>query len=228
MSETSLRVQTIRERIAAAQARSGRSARAITLIAVTKYHPASMVDAVAGAGVLDVGESRVQEALEKSPRVSAPVRWHLIGHLQRNKAKRAAEFFDVIHSVDSTRLVEALARSERRLEIFLQVNVSGEQTKSGVAPESVRGLLQAVRAAPNLAPLGLMTMAPFSGDPEDARPAFRTLYELQSDLNAEGDGPPLEYRSMGMSGDFEVAVEEGATHIRIGTAITGGRSQTGG
>lgn len=228
MNQVSQRVSRIRERIEGAQARSNRENRPVTLIAVTKYHPAAMVETVIGAGVSDVGESRVQEALAKAEAVHCGARWHLIGHLQRNKAARAARLFDVIHSVDSPRLIEALAQTGEPVQLFLQVNVSGEATKTGVDPNGVQGLLRACRAAPTLEPLGLMTMAPYDADPERARPHFRMLYELQQELNRTGDGPPLECLSMGMSGDFEVAIEEGSTHIRIGTAITGERSPTAG
>ncbi|MHC4407455.1 MAG: YggS family pyridoxal phosphate-dependent enzyme [Planctomycetota bacterium] len=228
MNQVSQRVSRIRERIQGAQARSHRENRPVTLIAVTKYHPAAMVDDVVGAGVLDVGESRVQEALAKAEAVHGQARWHLIGHLQRNKAVRAAQLFDVIHSVDSLRLIEALAQTGEPVQLFLQVNVSGEATKTGVDPSGVQELLRACHAAPTLEPLGLMTMAPYDDDPERARPHFRALYELQQDLNRAGDGPSLECLSMGMSGDFEVAIEEGSTHIRIGTAITGERSPTAG
>jgi len=228
VSTVSDRIHAIHARIDAALARSARGIRPVTLIAVTKYHPAALVDEVVAAGVRDVGESRVQEALAKAREVRAQPRWHLIGHLQRNKAARAAELFSVIHSVDSPRLVETLARTGRPLQLFLQVNVSGEASKQGVAPGEVRELLRSCRAAPRLEPLGLMTMAPYAEDPEEARPCFRALAALQDELNDEGDGPPLRALSMGMSGDFEVALEEGATHIRIGTAITGERSPTGG
>jgi len=222
------RVEAIRARIEAALARSPHENRPVTLIAVTKYHPAALVDEVVSAGVPDIGESRVQEAWAKAREVATPPRWHLVGRLQRNKASRAARLFSVIHSVDSLRLVDALARTERPLSVFVQVNVSGEESKGGVAPGGVRELLRACLDAPSLTPLGLMTMAPFSDDPENARRWFRELRERRDEWNERGDGPPLRALSMGMSGDFEVAVEEGATHIRIGTAITGERSPTGG
>lgn len=204
-------------------ARSKLGPRAITLIAVTKYHPLSVIEAVLEAGIHDIGESRVQEALEKREKLASSACWHLIGHLQRNKAARAAEIFDVIHSVDSIRLIEALARTGRGLQVFLQVNVSGEAAKRGVAPQDASELLRVAREAPKIEPIGLMTMAPYSEDPEEARPHFRALRDLQYEID-----PTLSFLSMGMSGDFEVAVEEGATHIRIGTAIVGERSPTRG
>ena len=213
------RVHQILGRVRAATARSDHSSGPATVIAVTKHHPASAVDAVAAAGLLDVGENRVQEALGKAPEVRADVRWHLIGHLQRNKVNKALTLFDTIHSVDSVRLAEALGAAERPLEIFLQCNVSGEASKSGVSVEDAPELLRAAAGWPTLRILGLMTMAPYSEDPEDARPCFRSLRELRDDLNRSGVAPPMECLSMGMSGDFEVAVEEGATHLRIGSAI---------
>jgi len=228
VSEIERRIARVRARIDAALARSPRGIRPVTLIAVTKNHPAASVDEVVRSGLLDVGENRVQEAEGKAATVSTHPRWHLIGHLQRNKAARAATLFPVIHSVDSARLARALDAAGRALEVFLQVNVSGEDSKHGVAPERVRELLRACLACDRLAVLGLMTMAPYSEDPEDARPHFRALHDLRTELNRAGDGPPLTSLSMGMSGDFEVALEEGATHIRIGTAILGERSPTGG
>jgi len=226
LHEIASRVAAIRRRIDAALARAGDERRAVRIIAVTKNHPATVVEAVAAAGVRDIGENRVQEAIAKAAEVSAPVRWHLIGHLQRNKVRRAAELFDVVHSVDSVPLAQALAATGRPFEIFLQVNVSGEASKRGVRPEEARGLWRAAREA-GLVVVGLMTMAPLLEDPEAARPHFRALRELRDALDRTGDGPPLRGLSMGMSGDFEVAVEEGATHVRIGTALIGERTPPG-
>lgn len=215
-------MEQLRARIGAALARAGDPERPVTIVAVTKQCPAAVVDALAAEGLADIGENRVQEALAKAPDVRASVRWHLIGHLQTNKARRAASLFSVVHSVDSERLVEALAATRRPLRVFLQVNVSGEDTKSGVAPEGVRGLLRAALAADGLEVAGLMTMAPYDEDPERARPHFRALRQIRDDLAAFGDGPPLPALSMGMSGDFETALEEGATLIRIGSALVEG------
>jgi pyridoxal phosphate enzyme (YggS family) len=215
------RLATIRATIADALRRVGDPDREVTVVGVTKNAPAAVVEAAAAAGLTDVGENRVQEALTKAEAVRAPLRWHLIGHLQRNKAKRAVELFTVIHSVDSLRLIEALAATERPLEVFLQVNITGEATKYGAAPDAVRGLLRRARRAPSLRVTGLMAMAALGGDP---RPAFRRLRELRDDLDRAGDGPPLPHLSMGMSDDYIVAVEEGATHVRIGTALVGGKA----
>jgi len=215
------RLAEIRTRVGAALRRVGEPERPVTLVAVTKSVGAETVERLASLGVVEIGENRVQDALAKAGQVRAAVRWHMVGHLQRNKARRAAALFSVVHSVDSERLVDALAACERVPEIFLQVNVSGEPSKSGTTPEGVRGLRRAALAR-GLRVLGLMTMAPYAEDPEAARPVFRGLRELRETLDATGDGPPLEGLSMGMSDDFEVAVEEGATHVRIGTSLVGG------
>lgn len=224
MPEISSRVAHIRAAIAAALRRAGDPDREVTIVAVTKTMPAAVVDEVAAAGVLDVGESRVQEATAKAPQVRAPVRWHLVGHLQRNKARAAAGLFTTIHSVDSVRLVEALAATGRTLEVFLQINVAGEERKTGAPPGEARALWQAALRAGNLEVRGLMTIPPLESGSETARPVFRALRELRDALNAAGDGPPLTGLSMGMSGDYEVAIEEGATHVRLGTAIVGARN----
>jgi pyridoxal phosphate enzyme (YggS family) len=218
--EIAVRLHTIRLEIAQALARSRAPGRSVTIVAVTKQHAAAVVDAVAAAGIVEIGENRVAEAVAKAAEVRAKVRWHLIGHLQRNKARRAAGLFDVVHSVDSPRLLEALAAAARPIEVFLQINVSGERSKGGVPPEDARALRQAALGTP-LEVVGLMTMAPVADDPESARPHFRALREIRDALNESGDGHPLRGLSMGMSGDYAVAVEEGATHVRIGTALVG-------
>lgn len=219
MSTIAERVQSVRKRIEAAAARSPHVTGSVTLIAVTKHHPAEAVDQVAAAGVGHVGENRVQEALAKAPQVEARLHWHLIGHLQRNKVRPAVGLFGTIHSVDSTRLLDAIGATEQPLDIFLQVNVSGEQSKTGVTPGEAGDLLRRAGNWPHLRVLGLMTMAPYADDPELARPHFRALRELRDDLNTHGDALPMEALSMGMSGDYEVAIDEGATHVRIGSAI---------
>jgi pyridoxal phosphate enzyme (YggS family) len=218
VGEIARRLAAIRANIHDALRRAGDPDRDVTIIGVTKHAPAAVVEAVAAAGVTDVGENRVQEALSKAPAVRAAVRWHLIGHLQRNKARRATELFSVIHSVDSSRLIEALAATGQPLEVFLQVNVTGEATKHGAEPDEARSLLRRALEAGELRVTGLMAMAALGEDP---RPAFRALRELRDDLNRAGDGPPLPHLSMGMSDDYIVAVEEGATHVRIGTALVG-------
>ncbi len=227
-------LERVRERIAAAARAEGRDPSEIRLICVTKGIPVDRIREAVAAGVREIGENRVQEAREKQvqiPRIGlAPgpdLKWHLIGHLQRNKAKLAAQLFDVIHSVDSLDLVEELEkRADRKLETLIQVNVSGEATKEGCRPEEAAKLVEAVLKAKNLQWGGLMTMAPASEDPEAARPVFRKLRELRDQLEKQFKGcftPRSLDLSMGMSGDFEAAVREGATMIRIGTAIFGER-----
>ncbi|MHC4933201.1 MAG: YggS family pyridoxal phosphate-dependent enzyme [Planctomycetota bacterium] len=228
MSSVAERLRGIRKAIEHARSRSAEPDREVTIVAVTKGRPAELVEEVAAAGVLDIGENRVPEALAKAPQVRAPVRWHMIGHLQRNKAAKAVGLFTHIHSVDSERLIHTLAASQKPVGVFLQVNVSGEAAKDGVRPESARSLSRTALQAPSLRPLGLMTMAPLVEDPEEVRGVFRALRELREDLNRTGDGPPLCSLSMGMSNDYTVAVEEGATHVRIGTALTGPIAPRGG
>lgn len=237
MVEANLR--DVQARIAEAARRAGRDPSDVRLVGVTKGVGADRVREALDCGLRDVGENRVQEAREKKtligsrdrsvPGPGAEVRWHLIGHLQRNKAGRAVELFDVVHSVDSPALAEALAaqaarrrQRQRPLEVLIQVNVSGEATKHGCRPEELLGLARSVLAAEGLRFSGLMTMAPFSGNPEDSRACFRTLRELRAELERTLGTDPLDL-SMGMTRDFEVAIEEGATLVRIGTAIFGER-----
>lgn len=208
--------------------RSGRDPQTVQLVCVTKTVPLETIRQVVALGVADLGENRVQEAREKQPSLPRPsIRWHLIGHLQRKKAHDAVELFDVIHSVDSVRLAEELERRTqgKQLDVFVQVNVSGEATKSGCTPDEAEQLAQAVLRLPHLRLQGLMTIPPFSENPEDARPHFRHLRELRDELSQSLSHVatwPLAL-SMGMSNDFEVAIEEGADVIRIGTAIFGDR-----
>ena len=223
MNAIAQRLQEVRVQVAAALANAGDPDREVVIIAVTKGHPAEVVLDVARAGLLDVGENRVQEAKAKISQTKETLRWHLVGHLQRNKAALAARLFQTIHSVDSIRLVDALAATGADLDVFLQINVSGEDSKFGSPPEAAGELWRAALNAENLRVAGLMTMAPREGA---ARPVFRALRELRDDLSRTGDGPPPECLSMGMSGDFGIALEEGATHLRIGTALVGPRRGT--
>ena len=223
-------LQWVQERVAAAAQTAGRDPAEIRLIAVTKGVPVDRIREAIACGVREIGENRVQEAREKKQALGTvpegdcpPIAWHLIGHLQRNKAGAAAELFDCIHSVDSSQLAEALDKAcKRKLEVLIQVNVSGEPTKHGCTPEALPVLAQAVSRCSNLRLSGLMTMAPFSEDPEQARPVFRTLRLLRDEL--QGKGFSLPQLSMGMSHDFGAAVQEGATMVRIGTAIFGERT----
>lgn len=209
----------VEERIAAACKRAGRNREDVTLVAVTKTFPAADVDAVIAAGATDVGENKVQESRDKKPLVHAAARWHLIGHLQSNKAKDAVRLFDVIQTVDSFALAERIARlaeSEgKRQEVLLQVNVGGEEQKSGVASGEARELAESIAALPSLQLTGLMTIPPV-GEAGEMRPYFRALRQLRDTLG-------LEQLSMGMTDDFEVAIEEGATIVRVGRAIFGAR-----
>lgn len=220
-------VAAIRERLAAACRRVGRHPDQVTLIAVSKTKPLADIQVAAACGIRDFGENRVQEALAKMPDAPPQLRWHLIGHLQSNKAKPAVEHFHLIHTVDSLPLAQRLDRLARERQktqpVLLQVKLGDEETKSGVAPADLPALYAAVRALPNLHVRGLMTIPPFCPDPEAARPYFRHLRELRDALHAAFPSDELPELSMGMSHDFEVAIEEGATLIRVGTAIFGAR-----
>jgi hypothetical protein len=208
------RVAHVRQRVERAAERAGRSPADITIVAVSKSVSPQAIEEAVAAGIAHVGENRVQEAAAKIPGLRGlPVTWHLVGHLQTNKGKTALELFDIIHSVDSLHLAEALShRSQRPLPVLLEVNVAGEAAKFGFPPDEVAAAAQAVARLPRLDLRGLMTVAPFVKDPEAVRPVFRELRRLRDALG-------LAELSMGMSDDFEVAIEEGATLVRIGRAI---------
>ena len=220
IARISQNLQDVKRRIAQAARRAGRSPEEITIVAVTKGLATQSIEAALEAGIRHIGENRVQEAGGKIAHLSASglrPTWHMVGHLQRNKVKTAVEIFDIIHSIDSLRLAQALSsHAQNTIPVLIQVNVSGEGTKSGFSiaelPEAVAG----IRCLPNLAVKGLMAIAPLASDPEEVRPIFRKLRELRDSLG-------LEHLSMGMTDDFEVAVEEGATMVRIGRAIFGER-----
>lgn len=219
----------VQERVARAAAAAGRDAAEIEVIAVTKTRPAAAVEAALAVGVRDLGENRVQEAQGKKPQVSGQARWHLIGHLQRNKAGSAVELFDVIQSVDSPRLADALERraaeAARSVEVLLQVNTAGAAQQGGVEPAAALALAQHVAGREHLRLRGLMTIAAFSDDTDEVRGCFRQLRQLGSRIGAQHlDGVEVRWLSMGMSGDYELAIEEGANMIRVGTAIFGPRS----
>jgi hypothetical protein len=222
------RLDEVRGRIARAAGRSGRPAGEVTLIGVVKTVPAGTVREAADLGLRDLGENRVQEAEAKIAAVGRNgLRWHMIGHLQRNKAGRAVELFDRVHSVDSADLARALARraegAGRRLPVLIEVNVSGEPSKFGVAPAAVEELAATVLALPALALDGLMTVGAPVATPDEARGGFARLRALR-DAAATRLGVALPHLSMGMSGDYEVAVEEGSTMVRVGTALFGPRA----
>jgi PLP dependent protein len=228
--ELSRRLKQVLERMSGAAQRSGRKAADITLVAVSKTHPANFVRQAITAGVTDLGENRVQEAETKIPEVGAGMaRWHLIGHLQSNKARRAAELFDVIHSLDSAALAKRLDRvcgelERAKLPVLIQVDLRHEPTKTGIREEQLSELLDAVASAKHVRLIGLMTVPPFFDQAEEVRPYFRRLRELRDDLQTRGAfGEIAGALSMGMTHDYEIAIEEGATMVRVGTAIFGQR-----
>lgn len=225
------RLARVREQIARAAQRAGRSAQDITLIAVSKTFDPDFVQQAVDAGALDLGENRVQEAATKVGVVKAKnLRWHLIGHLQSNKAKQALSIFEVIHSVDSRELVERLDRLagelERRPTVLAQVDLAQEPTKSGALESELPAIVEALDSASHLDFRGLMTLPPFFDSPESTRSYFRRLRVVLEGLNrTRAAERKLTELSMGMSHDFEVAIEEGATMVRVGTAIFGAREQ---
>lgn len=219
------RLSRVHDRIVAAAGRAGIDAASVTLVAVSKMMPVSVIQTALDAGVKIFGENRVQEARDKIATLGGRATWHLVGHLQTNKAKIAVQLFEVIHSLDSLKLAEALDRSGQQLgktvRCLLEVNLGGEESKSGTSEEAVRPLLEAAMQLTHLRIEGLMAIPPFLPDPEQVRPFFRRLRGLRDKLAQEGFG--LSQLSMGMTHDFEVAIEEGATMVRIGTAIFGPR-----
>lgn len=225
------RASELRERVARAAARAGRDPATVSVVAVTKTVPAAVVRAAHALGFAVFGENRVQEAQAKIAELGRlGIRWELIGHLQSNKAARAVELFDRVQSVDSARLAELLnAQAARRaapLSVLLEVNVAGEASKSGFSPDELAAFARAVAALPHLRVEGLMTVAPLAEHAEAARPVFRRLRELRDELRSSVPVPThagWDTLSMGMSDDFEVAIEEGATVVRIGRALFGER-----
>jgi len=229
-TELAERIEQVRRRISTCAERSERSPEEITLVAVSKTHPAGAVREAIAAGVTDFGENRVQEAEAKIPEVGREAaRWHLIGHLQSNKAKHAVEMFDVIHSLDSVALAMRLDRicadlKRNELPVLVQVDLGHEATKTGIEESGLRAVVEAVAQCQSLRLTGLMTLPPYFESAEQARPYFRRLRELRDDLQAEGFfGNRVGDLSMGMTHDFEIAIEEGATIVRVGTAIFGER-----
>jgi pyridoxal phosphate enzyme (YggS family) len=212
------RLALVRGRIARAAEGAGRSPDSVTLVAVGKGFPAEVIAEGIAAGLTHIGENRVQEAAAKIPALQhLAATWHMVGHLQTNKAKTALELFDIIHSVDSLHLAQVLSRrAERTAPVLLEVNVAGEASKFGLTASEALQSAEAVARLPHLDLRGLMTIAPLVSDPEEVRPVFRELRQL-------GDSLGLAELSMGMTDDFEVAIEEGATIVRIGRAIFGER-----
>lgn len=225
MSEVARRLQVVREEIARAAERAGRDPAAVTLVAVSKSVPVSRMREAVEAGQRDFGENRAREAAAKSAELEG-VRWHFVGRLQRNKVRRLLGFVDVIHSVDRVELAAEIdATAGRPVEVLVEVNVSGEATKGGVKPAGLTSLLEQVSVMPNVRVSGLMTIAPQVADPEDARQCFRTLARLLEGARDRFPGMDIRHLSMGMSQDYAVAVEEGATMVRIGEAIFGVRGR---
>ena len=233
MSEIAARLAEVRRRIAAAAIAAGRDPSSVRLVAVSKTFPIQLIREAYEAGQRDFGENRVQEALQKIEQTAdLSIRWHLLGHLQTNKARKAGPAFATIQSVDSAELLSKLdaaaEQTGRTPELLIQVDLAGEASKFGVAPETVPRLFEAAGACRAARVVGLMTLPPVPDVPEDARPWFRRLRDLRDRWLAEGvPRTMLRELSMGMSGDFEVAIEEGATMVRVGTAIFGSRHVEG-
>jgi pyridoxal phosphate enzyme (YggS family) len=218
----------IQQRIRTACERVGRPPDSVTLVAVTKTHSPDTVKAAMDAGQLLFGENKVQEAKAKIPLCPGKARWHFIGHLQSNKCRDAVELFEMIESVDSLPLAQEINKraeqAAKRMPVLLEVNVAGEASKCGYAPERLLVDLKELNSLPRLEIHGLMTVPPWTAEPESARPHFRRLCELKAQCE-QILGAPLPHLSMGMTGDFETAIEEGATIVRIGTALFGTREQ---
>ena len=224
-------VGKIRERIATACRKSGRSPDEVTLLAVSKTFPAERVREVVSCGVEDVGENYVQELCAKREQLADErIRWHFIGHLQSNKVRSIAPWIHLIHAVDSVSLAAEIdkraARSNRCIDILIEINTTGEESKFGIRPEAAQELVQSLSQLEHIRICGLMTIGLFDPDPEVCRPLFRTLRGLKDQLaKLRQDNLQMMHLSMGMTGDFEVAIEEGATIVRIGTALFGSRKQ---
>jgi pyridoxal phosphate enzyme (YggS family) len=219
-------LDSIRQRIAAACARAGRDAAAVTLLAVSKTHPPDAIREAVAAGQLLFGENKIQEAKAKIPLCPGRARWHFIGHLQSNKVRDAVELFELIQGVDTLAIAREISKravqAAKTMPILLEVNVAGESSKFGYPPEQLLAELKEINALPKIEIHGLMAIPPYVAVPEKARPYFQKLREVKTRAE-DALGAPLPHLSMGMSGDFEVAVEEGATLVRIGTTLFGER-----
>ena len=219
----------VQENIRNACARAGRKEDEVTLIAVSKTKPVSMLEEAYALGVRDFGENKVQELVDKAGQLPEDIRWHMIGHLQRNKVKYIIDKVYLIHSVDSLRLAEEISKEAVKhgvtANILIEVNVAGEESKFGVSPEDTPGLIEEISRLPAIQVRGLMTIAPFVEKAEDNRIIFNALLKLYVDISRKNiDNVHMDFLSMGMTGDYEVAVEEGATFVRVGTGIFGERS----
>ena len=229
MSVIAGNIQSVESRIAAACARARRARGEVTLVCVTKTMPVSDLQQAYDAGQRCFGENRVQEIIEKYPQLPEDIQWHMIGHLQRNKVKYLMDKAVMIHSVDSVQLAQTISKEAvkagRTMDILLEVNAAGEESKFGLSYGEVLPLIREIAPLPGIHICGLMTVAPYTDDPETNRVYFKKLRDLSVDIDRESiDNVSMHVLSMGMTGDFEVAIEEGATHIRVGTAIFGKRN----
>lgn len=221
-------LKTVEEKIRQACERSMRERSEVTLIAVSKTKPVSMIREAMDSGIVTFGENKVQELLEKQSVLKEPLDWHMIGHLQRNKVRQVVGRVKRIHSVDSLRLAEQIQKDCEKqgltANILIEVNIAGEETKFGLKPEETERVIREIATYPNVRVRGLMTIAPFVENPEENRVHFRNLHKLLVDINSKNiDNISMGELSMGMSGDYEVAIEEGATYVRVGTGIFGSR-----
>jgi pyridoxal phosphate enzyme (YggS family) len=228
MVNVAVNYQNIRARMSEAAARVGRDANSVKLLAAAKAQSVEAISAAIASGVALIGENYVQEAQQKKARLSEPAEWHMIGHLQRNKAKLAVQLFDLIESLDGIALARELDKEGRsrgkKVRVFVEVNLAGEESKSGIAKSAVASLMEGIAGLSHLCIEGLMTVPPFRENLEDVRPYFRELRELKDQLNALGlPNVELKELSMGMTHDYTVAIEEGATIVRVGTALFGPR-----
>ncbi|MCP1109218.1 pyridoxal phosphate enzyme (YggS family) [Lachnospiraceae bacterium PF1-21] len=222
-------LKAVQEKIAKAAEKAGRNLEEITLIAVSKTKPIPVVKSVYDLGVRDFGENKVQELDDKSERLPGDIRWHMIGHLQRNKVKYIVDKVALIHSVESLRLAETIDKEAKKkgvvVPILIEVNVAGEESKFGLKPEETLPFVKSLQSFTNIEVKGLMTIAPYVSDPEENRPVFATLRKLLVDIKEENlDNVNVSILSMGMSNDYQIAIEEGATMVRVGTEIFGERN----
>ena len=221
--------RAVEEKVANACKRAGRSREDVTLIAVSKTKPVSMIEELLPLGVRDFGENKVQELTAKEEVLPKDIWWHMIGHLQRNKVKYVIDKACMIHSVDSLRLAQEISKEAVKhalvMPVLIEVNVAGEESKFGVSVEEAPSLVEEVSKLPGIQVNGLMTIAPYVEDPEENRYVFRNLRKLSVDIREKNfDNVTMNVLSMGMTGDYEVAIEEGATHVRVGTGIFGERN----
>jgi len=230
MTDQELRknLNDVEERICKACMRAGRKREEVTLVAVSKTKPISMLEPIYQEGIREFGENKVQELCEKAESLNSDIHWHMIGHLQRNKVKQVIQKACLIHSVDSLRLAKQIEieaeKQERQIPILIEVNIAKEETKFGVSPSETENLLREISVMPHIKVKGLMTSAPYVTNPEENRGYFKNLFQLYLDIRKKNiDNISMEILSMGMTNDYEVAIEEGATHIRVGTGIFGER-----